>query len=89
MAISSRQAGDAISTVGLADRDPRGGSIMLYAGWQVNGEPHGAPNEGYIPVPGQLLRAIVSDPRYAYPFWWTPNKPTAHALTTSRQWLPW
>ena len=75
MAICSRQAGDAILTVGLADRDPRGGSIMLYAGWQVNGEPHGAPNEGYVPVPGQLLRAVVRDARAAYPFWWKPTSP--------------
>ena len=31
---------------------------MLYAGWQVDGEPQGAPNDGYFPVPAQLLRAV-------------------------------
>ena len=75
MAVITRQAGDAISTVGLIDPDPQGGSIMLYAGWQVNGEPYGAPNEGYVPVPGQLLRAVVRDPRGAYPFWWNASAP--------------
>ncbi len=70
MAIFGRQAGDAISTIVLADPDPQGGSIALYAGWQVDGEPYGAPNGGYFPVPDQLLRAVVRDPRAAYPFWW-------------------
>ena len=69
MAIFGRQAGDTISTIGLMDPDPQGGSITLYAGWQVNGEPYGAANEGYLPVPDQLLRAVVSDPRVAYWFW--------------------
>ena len=77
MAIISRQAGDAISTVGLIDPDRQGGSITLYAGWQVDGEPYGAPNEGHVPVPGQLLRAVVSDPRVAYSFW---RRPVAAAV---------
>ena len=68
-----RQAGDAISTVGLLDPHPMGGSITLYAGWRVDGEPYGAPNEGYLPVPGQLLRAVVNDPRIAWCFWRDPN----------------
>jgi hypothetical protein len=51
MAVINRQPGDAISTVGLIDPDQQGGSIMFYAGWQVNGEPYGAANEGYLPVP--------------------------------------
>jgi hypothetical protein len=29
----------------------------------------GAPNEGYIPVPWQLLRAVVNDPAVALSFW--------------------
>src|SRR5215472_8757270 len=69
MGVIARQPGDTISTVGLFDFDPTSGSVMLYAGWQVNGEPYGAPNEGYVPVPGQLLRAVVNDPRVAYSFW--------------------
>jgi hypothetical protein len=72
MAIFARLAGDAISTIGLMDPDPQGGSIMLYAGWQVSGEPYGAPNEGYVPVLDQLLRAVVNDPRVAYWFWRNP-----------------
>jgi len=69
MAVIGRQAGDTISTAGLFDPDPMSGSVMLYAGWQLDGEPYGAPNEGYVPVPGQLLRAVVNDPRVAYAFW--------------------
>jgi hypothetical protein len=76
MAILGRQAGDTISTVGLFDPDPTGGSIMLYAGWQVNGEPFGAPNEGYLPVPGQLLREVVNDPRVGFAFWRSDSAPT-------------
>jgi hypothetical protein len=72
MAIFGREAGDTISTVGLLDPDPMAGSITLYAGWQVDGEPCGAPNEGYVPVPGQLLRAVVNDPTVAYWFWHCP-----------------
>ena len=75
IAFITRQAGDTISTVGLIDPNPQGGSIMLYAGWQVDGEPYGAPHEGYFPVPGQLLRAVVRDPRTAYPFWWNASAP--------------
>lgn len=70
MVIFNHGAGDAISTVLFGDPDPAGGgSITLYAGWRVAGEPYGAPNEGYVPVPNQLLKAVVSDPRYAYSFW--------------------
>jgi hypothetical protein len=68
-AVIARQPEDTISTVALLDPDPMGGSVVLYAGWQVNGEPYGTPNEGYMPVPGQLLRAVVNDPRVAYSFW--------------------
>jgi hypothetical protein len=56
-------------TVGLLDPDPMAGSIMLYAGWQIDGQPDGAPNDGYLPVPRQLLRAVVNDPTVAYSFW--------------------
>jgi len=69
ISVVARQPGDTISTAALLDHDPMSGSIMLYAGWQMNGKPYGAPNEGYVPVPGQLLRAVVNDPRVAYPFW--------------------
>jgi hypothetical protein len=73
MAIFGRQAGDTISTVALLDPHPAGGSVMLYAGWQVDGEPFGAPNEGYVPVPGELLKAVVNEPKVAYSFWLTPG----------------
>jgi hypothetical protein len=75
MAVVGRQPGDTISTIGLFSPDPMSGSIMLYAGWQVNGEPFGAPNEGYLPVPRQLLRAVVHDPQVAYSFWLTEGAP--------------
>jgi hypothetical protein len=70
MAMYGREAGDAISSVALIDLDPSsGGSIVLYAGWQLDGGAHGCQNDGYVPVPRQLLKAVVSDPRYACPFW--------------------
>jgi hypothetical protein len=75
MAIFGRQPGDTISTVALLDPHPARGSIMLYAGWQVDGEPFGAPNEGYVPVPGQLLRAVVTDPTVAHAFWQASGAP--------------
>jgi len=74
-AIIARQPGDTISTVALIDPRPTGGSVMLYAGWQVKGEPCGAPNEGHIPVPRQLLRAVVFDPTVSFSFWDTDGGP--------------
>jgi hypothetical protein len=67
--IIDRQPGDTTSTVLLIDSNPTQGSIFLNAGWQIGGEPRGAPNQGYVPVPVQLLRAVVNDPRVAYSFW--------------------
>src|SRR5262249_25487645 len=70
MGVLARLPGDTVSTIGLLDPDPMSGSVMLYAGWQVDGIPYGAPNNGFAPVPRQLLRAIVYDPRVAaYSFW--------------------
>jgi hypothetical protein len=66
MVIGGRQPGDTISTIGLLDPDPTAGSLMLYAGWEVDGVPRGAPNDGYVPVPAQLLRAVVFNPEVAY-----------------------
>jgi hypothetical protein len=77
MAVVARQPGDTISTVALLDAHPMGGSVMLYAGWRVDGEAYGAPNEGYVPVPGQLFRAVVNDPRVAYSFWPSAGTPTS------------
>ena len=74
---------DTISTVGLFDPDPTSGSVMLYAGWQVDGEYCGAPNEGYVPVPEQLLRAVVNDPTVAYWFGAAPRRRFACALNGS------
>jgi len=82
-AVTARQQGDTISTVGLFDPDPTSGSVMLYAGWQVDGEYCGAPNEGYVPVPEQLLRAVVNDPTVAYWFGAAPRRRFACALNGS------
>ena len=61
IAIFARQPGDRISTTGLGDRRPGVGTIVLYAGWEIDGKAHGAPNDGYLPVPVQLLRGVVND----------------------------
>ena len=69
MGIFGRQPGDTISTVGLLVPDPMAGSILLYAGWEIDGQPDGAPNDGFLPDPRQLLRAVANDPTVAYSFW--------------------
>jgi hypothetical protein len=66
MAIFARQLGDTISTTGLVDSSPFAGSVVLIAGWEAGGQVHGAPNDGYHPVPVQLLHAAVNDPGVAY-----------------------
>jgi hypothetical protein len=65
IALLDRQPGDTISSVYLANKNPLAGTIMLYAGWRVDGKPYGAPNGGFRPVPVPLLRAVVNDPTYA------------------------
>ena len=66
MAIFARLPGDTISTIGLGDPRPSWGTIVLYAGWEVDGQPHGAPNNGYMPVPVQLLRGVMINPAVAH-----------------------
>ena len=66
MAFFDRLPGDTISTVGLMDPRPAVGSIFLYAGWEIDGQSHGAPNDGYLPVPVQMLRGVVNNPAVAY-----------------------
>jgi len=73
--IFSRELGDAISTTGPLNQNATSGSIMLYAGWQVDGEPCGAPNEGFMPVPRQLLATVVYDSTVAFSFWETDDTP--------------
>lgn len=61
----ARQPGDTIPSIALYDPDPLGrGSIALYAGWEIDGQPFGAPNEGCLPVPLQLLRHVVNNPGF-------------------------
>jgi hypothetical protein len=66
MALFGREPGDTISTVALIDPTRVTGSIVLYAGWEVDGRPYGALNPGCVPFPTQLLRAIVADPFIAH-----------------------
>jgi hypothetical protein len=61
--------GDTISGVGLSEPSANNKSIMLYAGWEIDGEPHGVPNCGYLPVPRELLRAVVTHPALSFVFW--------------------
>jgi hypothetical protein len=77
MAVVPRRPGDTISTVALHDPNPTAGSVALYAGWQVDGESYGAPNDGYVPVPVQLLHAVVHDPAIAYSLSWPVASPPA------------
>src|SRR5262249_5694908 len=70
-----RVPGDTIASVGLSDIDGKlkGGPIMLYAGWQLNGQPYGAPNDGYLPVPGALLCRLIANPDESEMFWPEPS----------------
>jgi hypothetical protein len=77
VALAHRQPGDTISTVAMLDPNQTGGSIMLYAGWQVENESYGALNDGYFPVPTQLLRAVVYDPKFASALCWRVGFPPA------------
>jgi hypothetical protein len=77
-----RAPGDTIASVGIREVDGKlkGTPIMLYAGWQVDGQPYGAPSDGYLPVPGVLLRQLIADPGISDYFWPEPSgeghKPT-------------
>jgi hypothetical protein len=75
MMFLDRQVGDTISTV-LLDPQPMGGTINLYAGWRVNDEPYGVPNDGCLPVPAQLLRSLMDDPGVGWWFWHEPGAST-------------
>jgi hypothetical protein len=67
IAMFARQPGDTISSIGVHDVDALGvRSIILQAGWEIDGQPFGASHEGYQGVPLQLLRAVVDDPRFAF-----------------------
>jgi hypothetical protein len=77
--VVGRQPGDKISTVGLHDPNPTGGSLMLHAGWRLDGQACGAPNDGYMPMPAQLLRKVVHNPAFAYALSWSVSPPpTVH-----------
>jgi hypothetical protein len=63
MMLFARQPGDKIETLAIEDDDPNSGSIMLQAGWIEDSEPAGVPNEGILPIPAQLVRKLIKDPR--------------------------
>ena len=65
----AREPGDRIETVVLKDPNPNKGSALLQAGWAVDGQPFGAPNGGYMPVPLQFLDAAIGDPAIAMWIW--------------------
>jgi hypothetical protein len=64
-----REPGDTISTIFLNNPNPKEGSVGLYAGWSVNGQRDGAPNNGFVPVPMQFLQAASEDAGIAMWLW--------------------
>jgi hypothetical protein len=81
-----RAPGDTIASVGVSEKliaQP----IMLFAGWELNGQRHGVPNDGYLPVPGSLLRRLIADPTVSDYFWPKPcgegQKPTPRRRRSS------
>jgi hypothetical protein len=70
-----RAPGDTIASVGVSDIKGKFASppTMLFAGWELDGQPYGAPNDGYLPVPTVLLRRLVNDPEFRRAFWIEPS----------------
>lgn len=64
-----REPMDTASTVFLNNPNPRQGSVGFYAGWAVAGVRHGAPNDGFLPVPAQFLSIALRDPQIATWIW--------------------
>ena len=87
MAILGQQAGDTISTVGLIDPDPQGGSITLYAGWQVDGEPYGAPHKRIFPGPGSAIAGGCQGPAGHLSILVERHCAGSHALTSADGWV--
>jgi hypothetical protein len=75
LSLLKRAPGDTIASVGVSDVDGKLKltPIMLFAGRQVNGQPYGAPNDGYLPVPGVLLRRLIANPADSDAFWPEPS----------------
>jgi len=69
MVLIPRGVGDAASTVFLANSNRHQGSVGFYAGWTIDGTRCGVPNEGFVPVPLQFLRAASQDPQFAMWIW--------------------
>ncbi|MBR0818609.1 hypothetical protein [Bradyrhizobium liaoningense] len=60
---------DSSAAVFLNNPDPKEGSVGLYSGWSVNGQRDGAPNDGFVLVPMQILQAASEDPQVAMWLW--------------------
>lgn len=58
----ARDEADRIKTRVMEDADPNRGSVMLLAGWMEDTEPQGVSNDGFVPVPEQLVHKLISDP---------------------------
>lgn len=69
MLLLPREPGDTISTVHLNNPSPTEGSIMFLAGWSVEDQRFGAPNDGFFPVPKQFLRSALNEPEVAMWVW--------------------
>jgi hypothetical protein len=63
MMLFARQPSDMIETLAIEDDSPDRGSIMFLAGWLEQGQPNGVPNDGALPVPAQLVRKLIENPR--------------------------
>lgn len=64
-----RSSGETISTVFLSNPNVNEGSIGFFAGWKVGDVREGAPNDGFVPVPLQFLKAACKDPQIAMWIW--------------------
>jgi len=70
LALIPREPADTLSTIFIGNPNPHEGSLQLLAGWCTgDGDREGTPNEGFVPVPLQFLRAACQDPQIAMWIW--------------------
>ena len=59
-----REESDRFETLMLEDPRPSHGSILFLAGWKQEAEAFGAPNEGMMGMPLQVVHAILQNPAF-------------------------
>jgi len=64
-----RERADTVSTLFFNNPSPTNGSVVIYAGWKIGEIREGTPNDGFVPVPMQFVRAVANDPKIGMWMW--------------------